>query len=99
MTQADRAQPGDDRVLLTVRPKTGDPLSAQQLAGLARVAHAETAELAADGSGNLGFARDRYSAETARGNLEMAARMELGAHWRTRYEIVESDPSAAAGST
>jgi hypothetical protein len=79
-----------DRIHLTVRPTTGPPLSEEQLAGLGRVANADTLERAADGSGVLGFGADRYPAETARGNLEMAARMTLGAHWRTRYEIVDS---------
>jgi hypothetical protein len=76
-----------DRIYLTVRPSTGEPLSQKQLANLSRVAHAATAEICTDGSARLGFAADRYSVETARGNLEMAARIELGAHWRTRYDI------------
>jgi hypothetical protein len=77
-------------IYLTVRPKAGEPLSQSQLADLARVARAATTDICADGSARLGFAADRYSVDTARGNLEMAARMELGAHWRTRYEIVNS---------
>jgi hypothetical protein len=79
-----------DRFYLTIRPTDGRALSDEQLAELGRVARAETLELSADGSGVLGFASDRYPIATARGNLEMAARMALGAHWRTRYEIVES---------
>jgi hypothetical protein len=76
-----------DRIYLTIRPSTGEPLSQKQLANLSHVAHAATAEICTDGSARLGFAADRYSVETARGNLEMAARIELGAHWRTRYDI------------
>jgi hypothetical protein len=70
-----------------VRPADGQALTQRQLDGLARAARADTAEICADGSARLGFSAGRYSAETARGNLEMAARMELGAHWQTRYEI------------
>jgi hypothetical protein len=85
-----RSQRLADRIHLTVRPTSGAPLSDEQLAALARVAHAETHEVSADGSGVLGFSPDRYSIETARDNLAMAARMTLGAHWRTRYEIADS---------
>lgn len=78
------------RIYLTVRPKDGEPLSETQLTALARVAHAATADACADGSARFGFSAARYSGDAARGNLEMAARMELGAHWRTRYDIADS---------
>lgn len=81
--------PIEDSPHLIVRPKDGAALTEGQLSDLARVAHAQTADLAADGSAHLTFPADRYSAQAARGNLEMAARMQLGARWHTRFEIVE----------
>ena len=36
----------------------------------------------------FGFAPATGDAAAVRGNVEMAARFELGAHWHTRYELV-----------
>jgi hypothetical protein len=79
-----------DLIHLTVQPKAGESLSQDQVDGLSRVAHGVTAEIRPDGSASFGFAADRYSPENARGNLEMAARMQLGPRWRTRYEISDA---------
>jgi len=53
---------------------------------LARVAHATSFDLD-DAGARFGFDAERYDADGARGNLEMAARMQLGARWHTRYEV------------
>jgi hypothetical protein len=52
-----------------------------------RVAHATSFDLDPDGTARFGFDGERYDAASARGNLEMAARMELGSRWHTRYEV------------
>jgi hypothetical protein len=52
-----------------------------------RTAHAESFDIDADGTARFGFDGERYDAAGARGNLEMAARMQLGARWHTRYEV------------
>jgi hypothetical protein len=36
----------------------------------------------------FGFSASETDAGVARGNVEMATRFELGAHWHTRYELV-----------
>ena len=67
---------------LTLRPKPdAKPLDLETAERIGRVARAETIELV-DGAAVFGVADD------ARGNLELAARFELGAHWHTRYELV-----------
>jgi hypothetical protein len=81
-----------DRIHLTVRPKPGERLSADQVTNLARMAHGEVVEIGDDGAARLAFAADRYTAEVARGNLEMTARMALGPHWQTRYVIEDAAP-------
>lgn len=78
-----------DRVHLSIRPKSGERLSPEHLANVARTAHGEVVQVSADGGARLAFPADRYSVQQARGNLEMAARMELGARWHTRYEIAD----------
>jgi hypothetical protein len=76
-----------DTTLLTIRPKRDEPtLTTDQVTDLARVANADSFELDPDGAW-FGFDAGRYDAAGARGNLEMAARMRLGARWRTRYEV------------
>ena len=52
-----------------------------------RTAHATSFDLEADGTARFAFDPGRYDAASARGNLEMAARMRLGARWHTRYEV------------
>ena len=52
-----------------------------------RTAHATSFELEADGTARFAFDPERYDAAGARGNLEMAARMRLGARWHTRFEV------------
>lgn len=70
---------------LTLRPKPdAKPVDAETAERIGRVARAETVD-AVDGAAVFGFSGD---AATARGNLELAARFELGAHWHTRYEVV-----------
>jgi hypothetical protein len=51
------------------------------------VARAQAVELDAGGA-VFAFPPSPADAATVRGNLEMAARFELGAHWHTRYELV-----------
>ena len=76
-----------DRIELILRPKPGvKPLDLDTAKRLGRVARAETVELA-DGGAVFGFATS--VSDTARGNVELAARFELGAHWHTRYELVD----------
>lgn len=70
---------------LTLRPKPdAKPLDVETAERIGRVARAETVEVGG-GAAVFGFAGD---AVAARGNLELAARFELGAHWHTRYEVV-----------
>ena len=52
-----------------------------------RTAHAASFDIDADGTARFAFDSERYDAAGARGNLEMAARMQLGARWHTRYEV------------
>jgi hypothetical protein len=76
-----------DLILLTIRPKRDEPtLTTDQVTDLARVAHADSFDLDPEGA-RFGFDAGRYDAAGARGNLEMAARMRLGARWHTRYEV------------
>jgi hypothetical protein len=66
---------------LTLRPKPGvKPIDDETAQRIARVAGAERVEVR-DGAAVFG--------SVDRGNLELAARFELGAHWHTRYELVE----------
>jgi hypothetical protein len=77
-----------DPILLTIRPKPDEPaLTTGQVSDLVRTAHAESFDLDADGTARFGFDGERYDAASARGNLEMAARMQLGSRWHTRYEV------------
>ena len=77
-----------DRVELTLRPKSDvKPIDLETAERIGRVARAETVELG-DGGAVFGFASAPEDAATARGNLELAARFELGAHWRNRYELL-----------
>ena len=39
----------------------------------------------------LGFSLPARDSAIVRGNLELAARFELGAHWHTRYELLDRD--------
>jgi hypothetical protein len=78
-----------DRIQLTLRPKDEvKPLDIKTAERIGRVARAETAELD-HGSAVFGFSPSETDADVARGNVEMAARFELGAHWHTRNELVE----------
>jgi hypothetical protein len=76
-------------VHVVVRPTTGRPLDPAELESLSRASNAIAGELGDDGSARLAFDAGRYDAATARGNVEMAARMTLGAHWQVRYEVAE----------
>lgn len=72
---------------LTLRPKTDvKPLDLETAQRIGRVAHAETIAVES-GVAVFGFFVSVGGAEVARGNLELAARFELGAHWHTRYEL------------
>jgi hypothetical protein len=76
-----------DHVELTLRPKAdAKPLDAQTAERIGRAARADTVALG-DGGAVFGFS----AADEAgvRGNVELGARFELGAHWHTRYELVD----------
>lgn len=77
-----------ERVELMLRPKPDvralDPETAERIA---RVARADTVDLVGDGV-VFGFAPSAGDLAAVRGNVELAARFELGAHWHTRYELV-----------
>jgi hypothetical protein len=75
------------RVELTLRPKDGvKPLDDETAQRIGRVARADTVELV-DGGAVFGFAVPEDELAAVRGNVELAARFELGAHWHTRYEL------------
>jgi hypothetical protein len=78
-----------ERIELTLRPKPdAKPLDRQIAERIARVARAQLVELA-DGAAVFGLSLPPGEDEAAvRGNVELAARFELGAHWHTRYELV-----------
>jgi hypothetical protein len=79
-----------DAISFTLRPKPGaKPLDQETAARIARVAQAQTVELD-DGGARFGLAAARGDSATLRGHLEMAARFELGAHWHTRYDVLDS---------
>ena len=63
------------------------PLDGEAAGRLARIAGAESSEADQDGVARIGFGAG-LDAATAEGRLQMAARMELGAHWQTRYRVV-----------
>lgn len=76
-----------DRIELTLRPKTDvKPLDEKTAARIGRVAHADTVELDERGA-VFGFSLPAADSAIVRGNVELAARFELGAHWRNRYEL------------
>jgi len=76
-----------DRIDLTLRPKPDiEPLDEKTAARIGRVARADTVELD-DGGAVFGFSAPARDSAAARGNVELAARFELGAHWHTRYEL------------
>jgi hypothetical protein len=78
-----------DRIDLILRPKPDvKPLDLQTAERIGRVARAETVELDA-GAAVFGFALPVGENAAVRGNVELAARFELGAHWNTRYELVD----------
>jgi hypothetical protein len=78
-----------DRIALTLRPKPdAKPIDRDTAARIGRVAHADSVELD-DGSAVFGFSLSADADRaTVRGNVELAARFELGAHWHTRYELI-----------
>jgi hypothetical protein len=76
-----------ERIELTLRPKTDvRPLDEETAARIGRVAGAETVAVD-EGGAVFGFSVPAADAATVRGNIELAARFELGAHWQTRYEL------------
>ena len=77
------------RIEMTLRPKPDvKPLDIKTAERIGRVARAETIEVE-QGSAVFGFPSSDTDTGAVRGNLEMAARFELGAHWHTRYELLE----------
>ena len=77
------------RIELTLRPKADvKPLDIGTAQRIARVARAEAVDLDRD-SAVFGFSPSQIDRAIARGNIELAARFELGAHWHTRYELVD----------
>jgi hypothetical protein len=78
-----------ERIELALRPKSdAKPLDEKTAARIGRVAHAETVDLDAGGA-VLGFSAPAEDRAVVRGNVELAARFELGAHWHTRYELTD----------
>jgi hypothetical protein len=78
-----------DRIELTLRPKADvKPIDLETAERIGRVARADTVELR-DGGAVFGFPSAPGDAARVRGNLELAARFELSAHWQTRYELVD----------
>jgi hypothetical protein len=78
-----------DRIELTLRPKADvKPLDEKTAARIGRVAHADTVELD-EGGALFGFSAPARDRTAVRGNVELAARFELGAHWHTRYELID----------
>jgi hypothetical protein len=76
-----------DRIELTLRPKADiPPLDAETAEQIGGIAHAETVDVA-EGGAVFGFSPAGDPAG-ARGNVELAARFVLGAHWQTRYDVV-----------
>jgi hypothetical protein len=77
-----------DRIELTLRAKSDvEPLDDKTAARIGRVSRADTVELE-DGIAVFGFSAPARDLEAVRGNVELAARFELGAHWHTRYELI-----------
>ena len=76
-----------DRIELALRAKPDvEPLDDNTAARIARVARADTVELE-DGVAVFGFSGLARDNDAVRGNVELAARFELGAHWHTRYDL------------
>jgi hypothetical protein len=63
------------------------PLDLEAARRLAHIAGAEMSEADENGIARLRFGAD-VDAATAEGRVQLAARMELGAHWQTRYRVV-----------
>ena len=77
-----------DRIELTLRPKTDvKPLDRETAERIGHVARAETVALG-EGGAVFGFSVPAADIAAVRGNVELAARFELSAHWHTRYELV-----------
>jgi hypothetical protein len=77
-----------DHIEVTLRPKPdAKALDAQTAARIGRAARADTTQLR-DGAAIYGFSLPAADGAAARGNVELGARFELGAHWQTRYEVV-----------
>ncbi|UGS38041.1 hypothetical protein [Capillimicrobium parvum] len=77
-----------DHIELTLRPKAGaKPLDAETAGRIGRAARADTVQLS-EGGAVFGFSPPAADSGVVRGNVEMGARFELGAHWHTRYELV-----------
>jgi hypothetical protein len=78
-----------ERIELALRPKSdAKPLDEKTAVRIGRVAHADTVDLHAGGA-VLGFSLPAADRAVVRGNVELAARFELGAHWQTRYELID----------
>jgi hypothetical protein len=76
-----------DRTTFSLRAAAGArPLDPETVRRIARAAGAESGEVDEQGVAHFAFGAAGDSA-TAHGNLQMAARMELGAHWHTRYTL------------
>jgi hypothetical protein len=77
-----------DEIALVLRPKPDvESLDEETASRIGRVAHADTVEL--DGGGAVfGFSAPTREIAAVRGNVELAARFELGAHWHNRHELI-----------
>jgi hypothetical protein len=74
---------------LLLQPAPGTrPIDAATVERLKQTAQADGAELLDGGGARLVF-DDARDPATVRGHVEMAARMVLGAHWHTRYELLD----------
>ena len=79
-----------DALVFTLRPRPGArPLDQETADRIGRVAHAETVELD-DGGARFRFPPSAGDPAALRGNLEMATRFELGAHWQIRYDVLDT---------
>lgn len=77
-----------DRIELVLRPKPDVArLDEKTAARIGHVARADTVDLV-DGGAVFGFSAPARDSAAVRGNVELAARFELGAHWHTRYELI-----------
>jgi len=89
-----------DRIELLLQAKPDvEPLDERTVARIGRVARADAVELE-DGVAVFGFSASAPDSAAVGGNVELAARFELGAHWHTPLRawpsIARTDVAALA---